>query len=203
MFLFKVLFLFAAFLSPWLSEGQTLRKQRMGQARVEKPYYRIAFALETWQETMKLKSGADEANMRAQSDGLSITGTWLTPLGRWERYYGIEFALGRVKGKGSTASVPDELNDQPWFGLGGVGGYAYRTSPVSKLGVSLSALYRRINWKLESGTDLDIESKPFGLGLGFQYIITLSKRSSFVAAATHQALWSSTVWSIGYQANFL
>jgi hypothetical protein len=202
MFPFKWCLILGIGLSPLFAGAQSLRKQTIRRAWLERPHFKLALALETWQETMDLKSGGHEADMRTQSDGISIIGKWVRSKGRLQRFYGGEFAFGRVKGKGSTSSVPDELNDQSWFLFGGVGGYTYRTSLVSGLGVSLSALYRRINWKLESGTDLRIESRPFSLGIGGQYIIMLSRTSSVVIAATHQYLWDSTVWSIGYQSNF-
>lgn len=202
MFLFRACLILGLLAGPFLAEAQTLRKVSVGNPRRTRPHFKFAMGVETWQETMKLVSRGNEADMRAQSDGVSFIGKWVTPLGRWQRHYGGQLGLGRVKGKGSTAAVADELNDQSWLLLGAVGGYTYRTSPVSELGVSASALYRRFNWKLASDSDLDVQAKAFGLGLGFQYGIVMSKTSSIVMAATHQYFWRTTVWSIAYQASF-
>jgi hypothetical protein len=182
------------------SDGTSKTKARAPR----KAQTQLKMGAELWQETMTLKSGAAESKMVSQSMGLFAGLGRSSPLGRsrWEFTYGAEAGIGTIKGKGNNDNVPDELKNQLWWLIGGNAGLMYRTSPVSELGLSVPFYYRAINWKLEAGSNLEIQDEPFSVGMAGEFVTHLSRNSALHLTLTQQYQWNATLWGAFYQRSF-
>jgi hypothetical protein len=122
---------------------------------------------------------------------------------KWSFNYGANLGVGTIKGKGNNDNVPDELKNQLWFLVGASGGFMYRTSPNSEIGFMIPFYYRLINWKLASGSDLDVDKdSSFTVGGQFVYLARLDKDSSLHISLTQQHMWQSTMWGISWQTEY-
>jgi hypothetical protein len=78
----------------------------------------------------------------------------------------------------------------------------YRATAVSELGVYIPLAYRKVSWKLDSSSALTLNEKAFSVGLGFMFINRFTPYTSLLVTVTHQHMWNSTLWGIGWQYDF-
>lgn len=169
-------------------------------------YYQLRPGLVVWQENIKGKTATNDANFMTRFEGLAIGSDFIRTLEnpRWQRVYSLDVAFGTARGKGDTIAVPDGLRNQLWLMVGGSLGYRYRTSNFGELGISVPLVFRRINWKYHSGSDLNLErDTSFSAGLGGVYTIRLKSTSALNVGWTYQTMWRATVWNIGWEFAFM
>ena len=122
---------------------------------------------------------------------------------RWSRVYEIDFAIGSIKGKGSTEDIADELEGQLWALGGGSAGLLYRSSPHSSLGFTIPVAARFINWSLAPDSQLEPEKAfSWSIGISGYYQNHFNIRSSLHVGITHHEIWRATVWNVAYQYRF-
>lgn len=175
--------------------------------RAPKPvrnFWQVRFGYTYGQENIHLKSGTAGADMETQSEGLLGSVNYvLGSRSRWRQQYGLEVGNGRLKGKGNTIAIPDELRGQVWFLFGVAPGLTYRSSEFSEVGLSVPIHYRMINWQLQAGTTLDPErDASFSVGGRGHYIARFSPRSALELSATYHHLWQAVFWGASWQIDF-
>lgn len=155
-----------------------------------------------WQESLKVKSDTSQGFMETQSQGINGSVGWLRPLSgrQWLYSYGLDFAIGAIKGKSNTPGIEDEIKGQMWLMGGFTPGLIYRTSPISQVGLMLPLSYRWIEWKLKNGSSFNPDGDTsFSVGLSGVYVNQLTKRSYLYLAVTYQTNWAATIWNMSWQ----
>lgn len=168
-------------------------------------HWQIRPALAFWQETINLRNGADTAQMNSQSEGIVVDlGYSITPYrSRWRQIYGLEFGNGRVKGKGNTLNIPDELRGQTWVLAGASASLMYRSSAFSEIGLLAPFQYRKISWAIKSDSQLDPDrDTSFSAGLGFAYLARFDRRGGLYFAMIRHFGWDATMWQAAWQFEF-
>ncbi|MGZ3722046.1 MAG: hypothetical protein ACXVA9_03885 [Bdellovibrionales bacterium] len=164
----------------------------------------LSIGLITWQEDIKATRGGESTLMQAQLQGLNFATSWnkfYTPT--WREWYTVDFTLGQVKGKGATATIPDELKRQTFVELEFAPGLMWRTSPVSELGFGVPIAVRYIKWDLISGAGLQMDKKTsFSAGLSGTYVNRFSSRTSIHITVAHQHMWNAVVWTAAWNRVF-
>ena len=143
--------------------------------------------------------------MQTQSEGVLVdVGYVITPYrSRWRQIYGFEFGNGRVKGKGNTVQIPDELRGQTWIIAGASASLMYRSSQFSEIGVIAPFNYRTISWAIKSDSQLNPDKdSSFSIGFGLAYLARFDKRQGIHFAMLRHFGWDATVWTAGYQLEF-
>jgi hypothetical protein len=168
-------------------------------------HWQVRPGLAFWQENIDLRSGMDSAQMQSQSEGILVDVAYvITPYrSRWRQIYGFEFGNGRVKGKGNTLSIPDELRGQTWLIAGASASVMYRSSLYSEFGLIAPFNYRTISWALKSDSTLDPDKDTsFSVGLGLAYLIRFDRRQGIHFAMIRHFGWDATMWTASYQLEF-
>lgn len=199
--------LIALLFSSVVSAQNVAPKSGKSRARVLPPaenFWQVRVGWLFGQENIRLKSGANTADMETQSEGLLASANYvLGSRTRWRQQYGIELGNGRLKGKGNTNEIPDELRGQVWFMFGIAPGINYRSSSVSEVGLSVPIHYRMIQWQLQGGSPLDPErDASFSVAARGHYIQRFSKKSALELSLTYHHLWQATFWGASWQIDF-
>lgn len=175
-----------------------------GASRVRRPYWSSGVGLLLWQEAVELKRPGSTAKMQTQFKGLNFQGAYNRTRSNsyWQEYYGFELGYGTLKGQGDQPAITDRLDNQSWILLTLKPGLIYRTSPVSRVGIMLPVVYRKIQWNFNPGSGLEAGDKAFSVGVGFHYVQRVSKDSSVDFALTHQKMWATNLWSAAWNYEF-
>jgi hypothetical protein len=214
-----LILLFAGVSSAFAQEDDSLEpaipveNARVGSSKIRRAvkqgktnrHWQVRPGLAFWQENINLRSGADTAQMQSQSEGLLVDVAYvITPYrSRWRQIYGLEFGNGRVKGKGNTASIPDELRGQTWIIAGASASLMYRSSLYSEFGLIAPFNYRAISWALQSSSTLDPDKDTsFSAGLGLAYLVRFGRRQGVHFAMIRHFGWDATMWAASYQLEF-
>lgn len=179
-------------------------KRAVKRGRTDR-HWQVRPGLAFWQESIDLRSGADSARMQTQSEGILVDVAYaITPYrSRWRQIYGFEFGNGRVKGKGNTLNIPDELRGQTWIIAGASASLMYRSSLYSEFGLIAPFNYRSITWALKSGSTLDPDKDTsFSIGLGAAYLVRFDRRQGIHFAMIRHFGWDATMWTASYQLGF-
>lgn len=187
------------------AQASSKSKKALPKTGPARRYWQVRPAFAFWQETINLRNGADTATMTSQSEGLIVDlGYVITPYrARWRQIYGLQFGNGRVKGKGNTLNIPDELRGQTWIIGGASASLIYRSSLFSEIGFIVPLSYRKISWAIKSGSTLDPDrDTSFSAGVGFAFLTRFSKRSGLHFSMIRHLGWESTMWQGAWQFEF-
>ena len=167
-------------------------------------YYQIGFTGHVFQEDIRTERSGVSENIESQSQGLGISLRYINPSSspRWIQSHSLEINAGFLRLQGITATLNDELKNQPWYSITLSPGYSYRTTPVSEIGLSLPLAYRIIGWKTEDPTYKLSRGNSFSYGIAGTFTNHFSLKNSLLVALTHQVAWDSTVWSAGWIHSF-
>ncbi len=166
-------------------------------------HWQVRPGLAFWQESIDLKNGPDTAKMETQSEGILVDAGYVITKSRWRQIYGLELGNGRIKGKGNTSVIPDELRGQVWLILGASASLMYRSSAFSEIGLIAPFHYRTISWTLKDDSGLNPDrDTSFSLGLGLAYVARFNKRESLHLALIKHYFWEATMWTAAWQLEF-
>lgn len=173
------------------------------RATLRKKYFQGTFGYNLWHEAVAASSGGNDGNISMSFHGFKIGGAYLVPYKqlRWVQYYAADVSFGNTKGTGDGA-ITDQLREQPWYAATVTPGLIFRSTALSELGVILPLAYRQIDFKLDSGASLQVDDKPFSVGVGAMFINRFTTRSSLMLALTHQHMWNATIWGMTYTYDF-
>lgn len=183
--------------------AQTTRKKRT--IRRDVPYKQLSTGFAMWQEPIEATKGADKTTFMTQSLAARIGMTYnqFYPKSRWRKVYAADALFGTIKGKGSSLTIQDELNKQPWIAVQASAGWTYRTSPASEVGIFAPAILRHIKWDLADGSSLKMDRQTsFSIGLGGVYVNRFTRTQSLHLSVAHQQMWRATVWSATWEQTF-
>lgn len=166
------------------------------------PGIRVTLSQETVVATRTTTTTVNE-NMLTQSQGttLSLKYKKLASNIRWVWTYGLEFALGTIRFKGTSTDIPDQVIN-PWYMFSFNPGIIFRTAPSSSFGVSFPVGYRIIKWPIDDPTLSVSRAASIGYGAQFTFLSHFTTNSSLHVSFTHQAAFQSTVWAVGYEYAF-
>ncbi|HMN69063.1 MAG TPA: hypothetical protein PKC28_11035 [Bdellovibrionales bacterium] len=176
--------------------------QAKSKTRPRKPWMQeVQLGYTIWQESIALKNGAFETKMQAQTQGLLANyGLSKAFSPRWVGVYGIDAAIGTLKGKGESVGIADELKGQLWYMVGLNLGVMYRTSASSAIGLHIPAHYRMIKWKLDAGSALETErDASFSIGPGLVFENKVSDASFVRVAVTQHYQWEATMFAFSWK----
>ncbi len=186
------------------SISQAQLKPRRVKAGVMKENYRqVHVGYHMWQEKIDVSSDGVDAMMLTHFHGVRLGYSSHRPSSsnvRWVTVYGADLGLGLAKGA-ATAPLTDQVESQGWVSATVYPGLIYRSTSKSELGIQLPLVYRNIQWKLDKPFEAD-RSSSFSAGVTAIYINRFTLQNSMSITLTHQAVWKSTVWGIGYQIDF-
>ncbi len=190
--------------SPKLESVQTQTQSPPVTYKLRGPYWSAGAGLIIWQEAVKLNRGASSAQMQSQFKGLIINGDYNRTIANsyWQHLYSLEFAYGTLKGQGDQPNIPDRLDNQSWMMLAFKPGLIYRTSPVSRAGLILPLLYRKISWNFNPNSGLAAEDKAFSVGIGLLFTQRFTKDSSVNLSLVHQRMWQTSLWAATWNYDF-
>ncbi|MGE0632224.1 MAG: hypothetical protein AB7O96_07435 [Pseudobdellovibrionaceae bacterium] len=157
-----------------------------------------------WQETIGAKKGSAETDIRALFQGVNFRYAYNSAMsGRWRNPYFMDLGFGFVKGKGTAATIQDELKSQPWTNFSLTPALIYRTTEVSDFGFGLPLAYRMIQWKLNEASGLEMDKKSsLSAGISMIHINRFTNSAFLTLALAHQINWNATVWSLGLDFKF-
>ncbi len=152
-----------------------------------------------WQEAITLVRGSSTTKMQTQLKGLSIGFDYHIPrrASDWEKIVGVDLSFGTLKGKGESVIIPDVLDNQFWWGTTFRAGLVYNTTPVSRFGVYIPAVYRKIQWKFNAGSDLKAKDEPYSFGIGAIYQNRFTDKLAMNITLSHQHSWRTSIWAFG------
>ncbi len=179
-------------------ETQTSKKV----SPLKKQYTQISASYIFWQEKLEAVSNGTAGYMMTHFHGFKLGYAYNKPFNniRWVQSYLGEASMGYVKGAGTSAAIPDEVESQTWMGLSFSPGLIYRTTANSEIGFALPLSYKKPLWKFE--TPLEVDDHPFSVGLSLNFISRLNLKSAITLGLTHQHMWNATIWSVGWQYDF-
>lgn len=191
--------------APAEAAAPSTKKKAVAKTGPTNRHWQVRPGFAFWQETMNLRNGSDTAQMTTQSEGIVVdVGYVITPYrSRWRQIYGLEFGNGRVKGKGNTLNIPDELRGQTWILAGASASLMYRSSAFSEIGLIAPFQYRKISWAVKSDSTLDPDrDTSFSAGLGLAFLTRFNKRQGLHFAMIRHFGWDATMWQAAWQLEF-
>lgn len=207
--IFCTLILFSSF--GWSEENLaqpvsvSSKQKTAARTRLKKSYYQINMQYLIWEENINASAGAISGSIPFQFTGLKGGLSYNAPLPnvRWVQSYAGDLSLGTTKGGNSNSALTDEFQNQVWYALTFTPGLTYRTSAVSELSLILPLTYRKVNWSYEDTLYIELaRASSFSVGLGVLFALRFTPKSALFSSITHQQMWQTTQWSIGWQYAF-
>ncbi len=164
-------------------------------------YHRAGVSVIYWQERIEAKKGAERTDIETQLDGIQAHYNYNLPFTRsaWRQTYEAAVAMGRLKGKGTTTTIADELKDQPWLSMTFTPALMGRSTRASEFGIGVPVVYRIIQWSLKGGGLEMSKDQSFSAGVSGIYINNFSPRNALKIALTYQHMWQTAAWTIGWE----
>lgn len=202
LFLFSLLFVFS--LQSFAQQKTAAAKTRTRPSVFTKSYFQFGLIGHLSQENIKTERSGVSEDIESQSQGLTLSLRYIKPTSsvRWIQSHAAEFTNGYLRLQGVTATLNDELKNQPWVSVTLSPGMSYRTTSVSEIGLSLPLTYRAISWQLKDPTYKLGKTGSFSYGLAGTFTNNFSLKNSLLVSVTHQFVWNSTVWSAGWLHSF-
>lgn len=204
----KHIFLFSSFLlfmSVGHAQQKTAAKTKSRPPSVfSKSYFQVGIIGHLSQEGIKTERSGVSEDIESQSQGLTLSLRYIKPTSsvRWIQSHAAELTNGYLRLQGVTATLNDELKNQPWVSVTLSPGMSYRTTSVSEIGLSLPLTYRAISWQLKDPTYKLSKTGSFSYGFAGTFTNNFSLKNSLLVSITHQFVWNSTVWSAGWLHSF-
>lgn len=200
----KIILLITFFSVSVFAQQKTVTAKPKKRAVMAETYWQLGFVGHVFQEAIRTERSGISEHIEAQSQGLGLSLRYINPTSsvRWIQSHAVEITSGFLRMQGITATLNDELKNQPWLSLTLSPGMSYRTTSVSEVGLSLPLTYRTISWKLEDPTYKVDRAGSFSYGLAGTFTNHFSLKNSLLISLTHQVVWNSTVWSAGWIHSF-
>lgn len=209
----KLLFLIITMMSSLGWSAQTLSESRginttektVKKSKLKKSFYQVHMQYLLWQEDIDANAGTLAGSIPFQFTGLKMGASYNSPLSkiRWVQSYAMDVSFGTAKGGSSPNALTDEFKNQMWYAATLTPGLTYRSSAVSELSLILPLTYRKVNWSYGDSLAIELDrSSSFSVGLGALFALRFTPKSALFASLTHQQMWKTTQWSIGWQYAF-